>query len=716
MNKLDETSLKIKHSLLAQIKELQNQASRLVMTQKCEEIIRESQLVYECLQKVSYAYSFAQRKILDPLSLSVALKKLSVLSPDQKKKLAANIPQVAEKLQLLEQIQSLLERQTLAKFQEAFDNKDRQALVQCIQVFFNMEILADQIQQRTNVYLKQLHTLWQKSIKDLNDQIQKQESLNAEAQLVDRTMAVFIEQMSQATMKVYQMSLALSEQDPTSAAATSFEAMQETLQQTGLANVFRLYWDMLCKIMRIRLQAASTDYPYVYSAMASRYPAFVVSLKHFWEQVLTQIQPTEKIRLLDLKQNLFSSAEILKRHYFDNHIVKQLMEHRLQISEVLTHSFENLDKYKIGTQKAASVDGSQVPQTTIVNPYAAMADSIQGGAPSQDDLKTQEKALLTSSVSELLAAIHLHLETVNLQLDLRNQVVEICKGQLTSLLQADLLNNIVKINVNENDDYEHQLAYNMVIFDLAKQVAQYFSSPRFQDLLEADRKLQKSTRSSHVSTEFDLRSLHQEAQEMCCKLFEKVYAVFVSHFKTKIYPALARIFVDLPKPLQADDLDFGGDDGDEDAEEGADGEDSNEDGESKKHKENSKSFSEQLADWSELHTEELLRGFIPDCVRDFNSDFEAIREKMTLENLVQESDEKAQWVQRDRKVRMIECIDEILHFFLIRVIQMDFSTFSDVQRNEVHQTLSTMYTNLVHSMQDFTPLAPNSRMAQKHQH
>lgn len=49
MNKLDETSLKIKHSLLTQIKELQNQASRLVMTQKCEEIIRESQLVYECL-------------------------------------------------------------------------------------------------------------------------------------------------------------------------------------------------------------------------------------------------------------------------------------------------------------------------------------------------------------------------------------------------------------------------------------------------------------------------------------------------------------------------------------------------------------------------------------------------------------------------------------------------------------------------------------------
>ena len=57
----------------------------------------------------------------------------------------------------------------MAKFQEAFDNKDRQTLVQCIQVFFNMEILSDQIQDRTNIYLKQLHSFWQKNIADLND-------------------------------------------------------------------------------------------------------------------------------------------------------------------------------------------------------------------------------------------------------------------------------------------------------------------------------------------------------------------------------------------------------------------------------------------------------------------------------------------------------------------------------------------------------------------
>ena len=48
---------------------------------------------------------------------------------------------------------------------------------------------------------------------------------------------------------------------------------------------------------------------------------------------------------------------------------------------------------------------------------------------------------------------------------------------------------------------------------------------------------------------------------MCCKLFEKVYSVFISHFKTKIYPNLARVFSDMPTPLKEDDLDFGGNSG-----------------------------------------------------------------------------------------------------------------------------------------------------------
>ena len=62
------------------------------MIQKCEEIVVQSQLVYQCIQKVSYAYDFQEQKILDPLSLSVAIKELGVLSPEQQEKLSQHIP------------------------------------------------------------------------------------------------------------------------------------------------------------------------------------------------------------------------------------------------------------------------------------------------------------------------------------------------------------------------------------------------------------------------------------------------------------------------------------------------------------------------------------------------------------------------------------------------------------------------------------------------
>ena len=43
-----------------------------------------------------------------------------------------------------------------------------------------MEILSDQIQSRTNVYLKNLHLSWVTNIKELNENIQKQETLAEE--------------------------------------------------------------------------------------------------------------------------------------------------------------------------------------------------------------------------------------------------------------------------------------------------------------------------------------------------------------------------------------------------------------------------------------------------------------------------------------------------------------------------------------------------------
>ena len=42
----------------------------------------------------------------------------------------------------------------------------------------------------------------------------------------------------------------------------------------------------------------------------------------------------------------------------------------MQVSEVLTSSFENLDKYKIVTQK----QNTEPPKKTVLNPYSVLAE------------------------------------------------------------------------------------------------------------------------------------------------------------------------------------------------------------------------------------------------------------------------------------------------------------------------------------------------------
>ena len=60
----------------------------------------------------------------------------------------------------------------------------------------------------------------------------------------------------------------------------------------------------------------------------------------------------------------------------------------MQISEVLNHAFENLDKYKMVTPS------QNVEQKKIINPYMTVSDALAQA----QDLKTQEKTLLKNSV------------------------------------------------------------------------------------------------------------------------------------------------------------------------------------------------------------------------------------------------------------------------------------------------------------------------------
>ena len=128
--------------------------------------------------------------------------------------------------------------------------------------------------------------------------------------------------MIKQTLKVYQLAMALSERDPASSAATTFETMQEALQQTGLANIFKLFWDKLCTILSTSLLKVSSSYAYLFNSLSSRYTTFLQSIKVFWEQVLSNVQPNEKIKLVELKNPLFDSLEPLRQRYFEHFILK----------------------------------------------------------------------------------------------------------------------------------------------------------------------------------------------------------------------------------------------------------------------------------------------------------------------------------------------------------------------------------------------------------
>lgn len=97
----------------------------------------------------------------------------------------------------------------------------------------------------------------------------------------------------------------------------------------------------------------------------------------------------------------------------------------------------------------------------------------------------------------------------------------------------------------------------------------------------------------------------------------------------------------------------------------------------------------------------------------FHEDFEAILAKMSLEVENKETPCQ-QWIIKERKVRLVECVDEILHFFVIRSIQMDLTAFSSEERQHLFTVLEEIYKCLVTSLNDLIQVNPGSRMALKH--
>ena len=141
MNTFVQDQLEAK--LLGNIQKQANQVNKLENIKLTHQVVHQIKQVYSCFEKIKYCYDFDIYKIVDYVSLSEAMADtncLSLLTPEIKQ-----IPSVNKILIKIGNAKGQLIQQTKERFDNAFNLKDEVVLNECIIVFFNIEILRDQI-------------------------------------------------------------------------------------------------------------------------------------------------------------------------------------------------------------------------------------------------------------------------------------------------------------------------------------------------------------------------------------------------------------------------------------------------------------------------------------------------------------------------------------------------------------------------------------------
>jgi hypothetical protein len=65
---------RIEKNLLSQIERTKSEVNRLGNMLRSEMLLKEAQQIAQVVQKVGYSYNLEERRILDPLGLSVTIK------------------------------------------------------------------------------------------------------------------------------------------------------------------------------------------------------------------------------------------------------------------------------------------------------------------------------------------------------------------------------------------------------------------------------------------------------------------------------------------------------------------------------------------------------------------------------------------------------------------------------------------------------------------
>ena len=130
-------------------------------------------------------------------------------------------------------------------------------------MFFNLEILRDQIQTKVNQSLKSISSCWRQAVSSVQNVSQETDMNQAEeSKAVQDFLMAGVSEMTKSTQQVYALSVCLSKRDPQ--CKSVFQTVQEIdkeqqTQASSMANIFNLYVDKVVSIVTQTLQKMSAN-------------------------------------------------------------------------------------------------------------------------------------------------------------------------------------------------------------------------------------------------------------------------------------------------------------------------------------------------------------------------------------------------------------------------------------------------------------------------
>jgi len=216
-------------------------------------------------------------------------------------------------------------------------------------VFFNLEILREQIQNKVNQTLKAISTTWRQvvsSIQNMGHGSTLSLGKREESQRVKDFLRAGIEEMTVHTQRMYHLARCLQERDPV--CTSVFQTVQEvdawqsgsTQQQTqaaSIANIFNLFSEKLFHIIKQTLQKMNQNpasYTFALQTLSQTHYKFFVKDclydKLYLQGILNHIDQSaigDRTSIVcQLKYPMLDSVEVLKERYVQNKFGKKQSE------------------------------------------------------------------------------------------------------------------------------------------------------------------------------------------------------------------------------------------------------------------------------------------------------------------------------------------------------------------------------------------------------